>query len=1069
MGRRAAGSRADRATIDRHVLELEQDAQRHRAMLLSMGDAVIATGVDGIVTQMNPVAASLTGWEAGAAVGRPLREVLHLVHEDAREPVEDPVARVLREGAVVPLEPRTLLVARDGSGRTVAGSGAPIRGAGGSASGVVLVFRDTGQERAAQRALEDSERRLRTTLDGMIEGCQILDREWRYRYLNQAAETHNRRPSSELLGRRYAEVWPGIDQTEVYRRIRRGLEERIPDRMENEFVFPDGSVGWFELRIEPVPEGVLVLSTDITASRRGELRVEHLNRVLGAIRRINHLIVRVKDPAELIRDACEVLVSTRSYHAVFIALEGQDGVAPLVAQQGWIDGFGTFRTRLAEGWRPGCWSLALASAEGVCAVDRAATCAGCPLWSGDVSVPAVVAPLRHEGREFGVLSIRLAPGATADEEEAALLNEVADDLGLALHAMHTERRRSAYAQIVASSADAMALVGRDYAFLDVNPTYARFWNRTPGEMVGRYAGDVVGEEFFQRVARPGLDAAFLGVVTVSEVVREVEGLGPRVAEVTYSPSHAHDGSVNAVAVTVHDVSERKASEARLRENEARLSAIFHHSPVGIAFTRLSDGHIVDANEAFLRIHGGTREQLVGRSSVELGLWADPEARVAMARSLAESGTCRDFEIRGRRLDGATRDLLVSVERIELAGEVYTLGVLQDVTERKEAEAERGKLEEQLRASQKLEAIGTLAGGIAHDFNNLLMVILNYTDFALQALREEDPLRTDLLEVRAAGERAATLTRQLLAFSRKQVLQPVRLDLNDVAEGLERMLSRILGEDIELVLALEPGAGRVLADPGQVEQVLMNLVVNARDAMPQGGRLTIATAGVECRARDAGGLEPGEPNECVELSVTDTGTGMDAATQARIFEPFFTTKEKGRGTGLGLATTYGIVRQSGGTIAVESAPGRGTTMRVRLPRVRDEHLVTAAPVAVASGGGGERVLVVEDEESLRALVRRTLESAGYRVLTAHDRESAIAACAAGAPHLLLTDVVMPREGGRIIAEELVRAHPGLKVLYMSGYTDETIAHHGVLDTGTRFVAKPFTGADLLRQVREALDG
>jgi two-component system cell cycle sensor histidine kinase/response regulator CckA len=411
--------------------------------------------------------------------------------------------------------------------------------------------------------------------------------------------------------------------------------------------------------------------------------------------------------------------------------------------------------------------------------------------------------------------------------------------------------------------------------------------------------------------------------------------------------------------------------------------------------------------------------------------------------------------------------------LDAKGQVVAVAhIVKDITASKQAEREREKLNEQLRASQRMEAIGSLAGGVAHDFNNLLSVILSYTGFALDGVRTGDPLRDDLGEVKNAAERAVALTRQLLAFSRKQVLQPVPLSLNQIAAGLEKMLRRILGEDIDLVQVLAPDLGLTLADPGQIEQVLMNLVVNARDSMPEGGKLTIETANVEIDEEYAARHVAVKPGSYVQLAVSDTGCGMDEQTKARLFEPFFTTKEKGKGTGLGLSTVYGIVKQSGGNIWVYSEPGKGTTFKIYLPRELSATTATATkrPTVPRRTTGTETILVVEDEEALGKVARRTLDAAGYKVLTAADGDEALLQSAqhAGDIHLLLTDVVMPRMSGRALAQELSKTRPALKVLYMSGYTDNAIVHHGVLDRGTHFLGKPFTGADLTRKVREVLD-
>jgi two-component system cell cycle sensor histidine kinase/response regulator CckA len=390
--------------------------------------------------------------------------------------------------------------------------------------------------------------------------------------------------------------------------------------------------------------------------------------------------------------------------------------------------------------------------------------------------------------------------------------------------------------------------------------------------------------------------------------------------------------------------------------------------------------------------------------------------------------------------------------------------------RARAEEEGRRLEERLRQAQKLEVVGQLAGGIAHDFNNILVVINSYIDLALSSLSPEDPLRPDLEEVQKAGLRAAALTRQLLAFSRKQVLQPVVLDLNAVVGDLEKMLRRVISEHVEIRLLLAERVGAVRADPAQIEQVLMNLVLNARDAMSRGGTLVISTADVtldEAAARARGELAPGR---YATLSVSDTGCGMDATTLARAFEPFFTTKPPGKGTGLGLSTVYGIVKQSGGHVEIESEVGRGTTVRVLLPRVASAE--EAAPASGPSGralGGNETILVVEDSESVRVLAQRVLGRVGYHVVATATGAEALARCAdlKGPIHLLLTDMVLPGMSGRELARQLLARLPSLKVLYMSGYLDQEMAAQGD-EVWANFMQKPFTASELVVRVRAALD-
>jgi len=389
-------------------------------------------------------------------------------------------------------------------------------------------------------------------------------------------------------------------------------------------------------------------------------------------------------------------------------------------------------------------------------------------------------------------------------------------------------------------------------------------------------------------------------------------------------------------------------------------------------------------------------------------------------------------------------------------------IAEDVTERR-------MLEDQFRQAQKMEAVGRLAGGVAHDFNNLLMVISGYTEVILTMLDVNSPLHEKGRAIQQAADRATTLTRQLLAFSRKQMLELKIVDVNTIVEDMERLMRPLIGENIDLVTKLAPEAGHTRADAGQLEQVLMNLVVNAKDAMPNGGKLTIQTQNVSEIEGQRRGPTFIRPGHYVLLSVSDTGVGMDKETQSRIFEPFFTTKEMGKGTGLGLSTVYGIVKQSGGYVMVRSEEGRGSTFQIYLPRVEGTAEKQPAPAPRAEMGGSETVLLVEDEDSVRELIRETLTAKGYKVIEAAHGEAGLAVAAAysGKIDLVISDLVMPGLGGRAMVHELAKTRPESKVLFLSGYTEDAVSSEGVLDGGTAFLQKPFTLQSLSRKVREVL--
>jgi PAS domain S-box-containing protein len=539
-----------------------------------------------------------------------------------------------------------------------------------------------------------------------------------------------------------------------------------------------------------------------------------------------------------------------------------------------------------------------------------------------------------------------------------------------------------------------------------------------------------------------------------------------VAELTWTPLSFLGRA--AALVLVRDPPESMQTMLSVQKNEEWFRAILESSPIPLLITNPLDGQILYANNELGRMVGLPPQALVGQKTMDF--YNDPADRAKLLAMLERDGVVRNHEVKVKRADGKTFWVIGSGCYLTVGSSRVILSGYYDITDRKEMEEENRTLQEQLLLAQKMEAVGRLAGGVAHDFNNLLTVINGYCEVLLLTSPPTTPYRQEIEQIRQAGKRAAALTQQLLAFSRHQVQMPQVFDLNPIVSNVGTMIQRLLGEDIELMTAVDPSPQFVRADPGQIEQVLMNLAVNARDAMPQGGKLTIETSQVDITesSKRSQTLTPGP---YVMLSVTDTGCGMDAATKARIFEPFFTTKEVGKGTGLGLSTVYGIVNQNGGAITVYSEPGYGSTFRLYLPQVSKEaDTFTMETRLQELPRGQERVLVVEDEPGVRSLVVKTLRRHGYTVLEArHGFEGLIVAGQYPEPiHLLMTDVVMPQMSGGELATRLLQSRPGLKILYMSGYSESGVVHQGLLNPGTAFLQKPFDLEGLMQKVREVLD-
>jgi two-component system cell cycle sensor histidine kinase/response regulator CckA len=618
------------------------------------------------------------------------------------------------------------------------------------------------------------------------------------------------------------------------------------------------------------------------------------------------------------------------------------------------------------------------------------------------------------------------------------------------------------ARIVESSADAVISKSLDGTVTSWNKAAEKIFGYTAEEIVGQSIYILFqaekGEETRQILKRikEGQSVARFETVCLSKEGKAID------VSFTLSPIRDAEEKITGISIIGRDETINKKMAEALKQSEQDYHGLFDNAHDALLLLDPEDETVLDVNNRACAIYGFSKSEFIGMS---LELLTKDVARSKQQIQLAlEKGEIQTFESVQYRKDGSEIYLEINTALVYYKGRKALLSINRDITERK-------LLEDQFRQSQKMEAVGRLAGGIAHDFNNLLTAIIGYSQLALRGVKPENALRNYFEEIEKAGKRAAGLTGKMLAFSRKQVIQPKLINLNNAIADMEKMVGRLIGEDVEIKTFLHPTLWQVKADLGQIEQVLMNLVVNARDAMPKGGKLTLNTGNVKLDEGYARHHIDVEPGDYVMLAVSDTGIGMDAKIMSHLFEPFFTTKEPGKGTGLGLSTVYGIVKQNSGHIWVYSEPDIGTTFKVYLPRVKGESDVEEQiDIPVVQTLGNETILIVEDEQAVRYLVKQILHAKDYKVLEASNGVDALLLLEqlAEPPQLLVTDVIMPFMSGREFADKAIAMHKDMKVLFMSGYTDDAIVQHGILDSNVAFIQKPFTTVSLANKVREVLD-
>jgi PAS domain S-box-containing protein len=831
--------------------------------------------------------------------------------------------------------------------------------------------------------------------------------------------------------------------------------------------------------------------------------LKRLSRALRALSGCNQALAEAKSEQQLLNQICEIIVQVGGYRmaGIVYAVHDEHKTVQPVAHAGYDSGYlDTIEIRWSDSpFGRGPTGTAIRENR-ICAFTDTANDPLFGPWREAAiqrGYAAIIAlPLRAAGTPFGAIAIYSDQANSFENSEVELLSEMANSLAFGITALRSqEQSRRATAALQDAEAKYRQLVEQVPAISYVAETgaFGPFLYMSP------QVKTILGYDPQDCLADSRFWWDHLNPEDQPRALLEDSWEEGRLFQLEYR-MRRHDGEeiwVRDEAVIVRDpmtgkrltrgllvdITEQKQAQQALRESEERYRTFVAQSSEGIYRMEheppipchLSTdeqltwgyeyGYMAECNDAMARMYGlASAQELIGKKLSEFLVLHDPVTRQFMERFICGGYRISDEESVEIDAQGQRRIFRNTMVGTIVDGRwVRTWGIARDITERK-------YLEEQLRNAQQLEAIGRLAGGVAHDFNNILSIIMGHAQLLL-ATGVDERSRTGLEQMQRAAERAASLTQQLLAFSRKQVLQPKVLDLNESVADVEKMLSRVIGEDIELIARLHPSLMMVKADPSQLEQVLINLAVNARDAMPQGGKLSMETSNVELQTDEARDLDLA-PGFYVMLTVSDTGNGMDPVTLTHAFEPFFTTKPMGKGTGLGLSTVYGIVKQSGGGIRVESEPGRGTAVRIYLPptdadRSRQAGHLNSSNVA----GGMETILVAEDEPDLRELTRIFLETYGYRVLEAGSAEEAIRIAEEFHQpiHLLLTDVIMPGMSGRQLAEKILSQNPNTKIVYMTGYTDDMIVQHKVLEPGVQLLQKPFTKAELALKVRSTLDG
>ena len=1015
--------------------QLRASEEHFRTTLGSIGDGVISTDTSGLVTGLNVVAESLTGWTEDEALGQPATEVFRIVNEATRKTVESPIVRALREGGIIGLANHTLLLARNGREIPIADSAAPIRNNNNKVTGVVLVFRDQTEERAAERRLQQSEARYLDLYENAPDMFVSVDAQTGLvKECNQTLLTKTGYSRDEVIGQPIFDRYTPRSLEGAHIAFQQFVGKGEVKDAELQLKCKGGDALDVSLNVTVMRDetGAVVESRsswrDITEHKKVEAAMHERVKELRCLYGIAESIQRRDDMADVFRDSVELIPPGWHYPEITCARIRFDD-----------------REYLSNRFEDTEWRL--------------------------------TSPIVVDGQQRGTVEVLYTENRPQlDEgvflkEERDLIDAVASLLSEAVVKRESESR---FSQIIERAPIPMCFVNAEGRFVYFNERFATAFGYTHEDVptLDEWWMLAHPDEGYRKWVLNTWNAAFERAASDGTDIDPVE------YRVTCKNGNEKIVEISGVTIgdsflaTFIDITERKQAQMKLQQSEATLRAVFDKSPFPVA--------VVDENENKILWSQSARE-LFGHTPETISEWhecvyPDPEYRKELVAQwkLKEEEARRTGSVVNtgehfiRCEDGRT----LTCEIYAMFTDTYLILTLRDITERKQAEENHERLHAQLQQSQKIESIGRLAGGVAHDFNNMLNVILGHADFISDDLPADSPLQDSLDELRKAAEHSADLTRQLLAFARRQPATPEVLDVNETIASMLKMLKRLIGEDIDL--QWQPGVSldTVHIDPLQIDQILANLVVNSRDAIEHNhGKITIETGkarfGDDYYANQVGF----RPGTYVMLAVSDNGCGMDEETRTKIFEPFFTTKNVGEGTGLGLATIYGIVKQNDGFVNVYSEPGQGTTIKIYLPCHKTKAAQMSEKGTVKpSERGHETILLVEDEPAILNVTTMMLERQGYTVLGSSTAGQAIrrAMKHPGNIHLLITDVVMPEINGRELARKILALYPDVKCLFMSGYNADIIAQHGVLDKGVNFIQKPFSKQDLSAKVRNILD-